>query len=387
MTKARKFSKTPENFGKGEPEGVIAAETANNAMVGPSLVPLLTLSVPGSPTAAVLLGGLLIHGIFPGPNLFTDYPEVSWTFINSLLVGQVLMVVFGLSLCGLAARVIVLPEKLFSGGGVGAGGFWYLQRSTFLFGCFSDGGVGRRHVGAAEIRIFGGAVSAGHRAWPHRGIQFCRGEYYRRCWRWHVSILFRRRFKPRAVGDNCAVRRFQLLARRGRAKKMNRQSNRRRYGGAVGGKVGRFVAAFAGDLLVLAFAVVAVVASFRTGAGGGHIISRVLASALMLFFRVGRMRYEIFRRPASPPLSVALGRRLLPGTLIFVAYVVVCDIIGFYLSALLAFVLLAACYNAAPWDKRQMGLLAFATAIVMGGVLFLFDFVLRVQTPEPFWID
>lgn len=108
---ARKFSKTPENFGKGEPEGVIAAETANNAMVGPSLVPLLTLSVPGSPTAAVLLGGLLIHGIFPGPNLFTDYPEVSWTFINSLLVGQVLMVVFGLSLCGLAARVIVLPEN------------------------------------------------------------------------------------------------------------------------------------------------------------------------------------------------------------------------------------------------------------------------------------
>ena len=108
---ARKFSKTPENFGKGEAEGVIAAETANNAMVGPSLVPLLTLSVPGSPTAAVLLGGLLIHGIFPGPNLFTDYPEVSWTFINSLLVGQVLMVVLGLLLCRAAARVILLPEN------------------------------------------------------------------------------------------------------------------------------------------------------------------------------------------------------------------------------------------------------------------------------------
>lgn len=108
---ARKFSKTPDNFGKGEPEGVIATETANNAMVGPSLVPLLTLSVPGSPTAAVLLGGLLIHGIFPGPNLFTDYPEVSWTFINSLLVGQVLMVLLGLVLCRAAARVITLPEN------------------------------------------------------------------------------------------------------------------------------------------------------------------------------------------------------------------------------------------------------------------------------------
>ena len=106
----RKFSDRPDNFGKGEPDGVIAAETANNAMVGPSLVPLLTLSVPGSPTAAVLLGGLLIHGIFPGSDLFELYPEVSWTFINSLLVGQILMVFFGLWLSGIAARVIRLPE-------------------------------------------------------------------------------------------------------------------------------------------------------------------------------------------------------------------------------------------------------------------------------------
>ena len=57
----KKLSKNKENFGKGEPDGIIAAESANNAMVGPSLVPLLTLGVPGSPTAAVLLGGLLIH--------------------------------------------------------------------------------------------------------------------------------------------------------------------------------------------------------------------------------------------------------------------------------------------------------------------------------------
>ncbi len=108
----RKFSDAPEKFGRGEPAGVIAAETANNAMVGPSLVPLLTLGVPGSPTAAVLLGGLLIHGIFPGPDLFTDYPEVSWTFINALLVGQVLMVALGLLLCRAAARAAMLPENI-----------------------------------------------------------------------------------------------------------------------------------------------------------------------------------------------------------------------------------------------------------------------------------
>jgi len=67
-------------------------------MVGPSLVPLLTLGIPGSPTAAVLLGGLLINGLFPGPDLFTVHAEVTWTFIGSLLVAQVFMLIIGLAL-------------------------------------------------------------------------------------------------------------------------------------------------------------------------------------------------------------------------------------------------------------------------------------------------
>jgi putative tricarboxylic transport membrane protein len=94
----RKFSPDASNFGQGEPDGVIAAESANNAMVGPSLVPLLTLGIPGSPTAAVLLGGLLINGLFPGPDLFTVHAEVTWTFIGSLLVAQVFMLIIGLAL-------------------------------------------------------------------------------------------------------------------------------------------------------------------------------------------------------------------------------------------------------------------------------------------------
>ena len=109
---AKKFSKTPEKFGTGHPEGVIAAEAANNAMVGPSLVPLLTLSIPGSPTAAVLLGGLLIHGIFPGSDLFDNHPEVAWTFINSMLIGQFVMLVFGLYIAGFAARIAKVPAPV-----------------------------------------------------------------------------------------------------------------------------------------------------------------------------------------------------------------------------------------------------------------------------------
>lgn len=102
---SKKMSAESDKFDTGRSEGVIAVESANNAMVGPSLVPLLTLSIPGSPTAAVLLDGLLIHGIFPGPTLFTQYPQVVWPFINSMLIGQILMCMFGLLIAGWAANV------------------------------------------------------------------------------------------------------------------------------------------------------------------------------------------------------------------------------------------------------------------------------------------
>ncbi len=108
----RKFSPHKAKFGTGHPEGVIAAETANNAMVGPSLVPLLTLSIPGSPTAAVLLGGLLIHGIFPGADLFVRHPDVAWTFIDSMLVGQILMVIFGIFTAKWAAKIAKAPMPI-----------------------------------------------------------------------------------------------------------------------------------------------------------------------------------------------------------------------------------------------------------------------------------
>lgn len=111
----KKFSPHRAKFGTGHAEGVIAAESANNAMVGPSLVPLLTLSIPGSPTAAVLLGGLLIHGLFPGSDLFDNHPEVVWTFINSMLIGQILMVIFGIYTAVWAARIAQVPTQVMAG--------------------------------------------------------------------------------------------------------------------------------------------------------------------------------------------------------------------------------------------------------------------------------
>ncbi len=106
----KKFSRKPESFGTGNPAGVAAAESANNAMVGPSLIPLLTLSIPGSPTAAVLLGGLLIHGLFPGPDLFISNASITYTFIASLVLAQIAMCIFGIILSRYSYMVMSVPN-------------------------------------------------------------------------------------------------------------------------------------------------------------------------------------------------------------------------------------------------------------------------------------
>jgi putative tricarboxylic transport membrane protein len=127
----RKFSREKKQFGTGHSEGVIAAEAANNAMVGPSLVPLLTLSIPGSPTAAVLLGGLLIHGIFPGSDLFDNHPDVVWPFINSMLIGQLLMCLFGIYIASYAARIAQVPQSIMAAAvlGLAVFGSYSVQQS------------------------------------------------------------------------------------------------------------------------------------------------------------------------------------------------------------------------------------------------------------------
>ncbi|WP_298830173.1 tripartite tricarboxylate transporter permease [uncultured Piscinibacter sp.] len=85
---AQRFSKEPQNFGKGAIEGVVAPETAAHAAGTSALLPMLTLGIPGSPTAAVLLGGLLIWGLQPGPMLFVEQKDFVWGLIASMYLGN-----------------------------------------------------------------------------------------------------------------------------------------------------------------------------------------------------------------------------------------------------------------------------------------------------------
>jgi putative tricarboxylic transport membrane protein len=92
----RRASKTPEKFGTGMIEGVAAPEAANNSVCAGAFIPMLTLGVPGCSVAAIMMGALMIHGLNPGAELFTTYANVTWTFIFSLYLANVLMLIFGL---------------------------------------------------------------------------------------------------------------------------------------------------------------------------------------------------------------------------------------------------------------------------------------------------
>ena len=106
---ARRFSKTPQNFGKGQIEGVVAPETAAHAAGTSALLPMLTLGIPGSPTAAVLLGGLLIWGLQPGPMLFVEQKDFVWGLIASMYLGNIVGLIVVLTTVPWWAAILRIP--------------------------------------------------------------------------------------------------------------------------------------------------------------------------------------------------------------------------------------------------------------------------------------
>jgi len=109
---AKRFSKTPEKFGKGSIEGICASETANNAVTGSSLIPLLTLGIPGSATAAILLGALIIHGLLPGRTLFTDNAHITYTVIFGFLFANIFMGIVGMAIGRHMSHITRLPNYI-----------------------------------------------------------------------------------------------------------------------------------------------------------------------------------------------------------------------------------------------------------------------------------
>jgi putative tricarboxylic transport membrane protein len=109
---ARKVSRDGDKFGTGQIEGVVAPETAAHAAGTSALLPMLTLGIPGSPTAAVLLGGLLIWGLQPGPLLFVEQKDFVWGLIASMYLGNVVGLIVVLTMVPLFAAILRVPFSI-----------------------------------------------------------------------------------------------------------------------------------------------------------------------------------------------------------------------------------------------------------------------------------
>jgi putative tricarboxylic transport membrane protein len=109
-TAAKNMSKTPEKFGKGSEEGIVASEAANNATVGGALIPLIAMGIPGSVIDAILIGALMIHSIQPGPTLFITNADIVWAMIAACLIANVLMFVMMTASVRWISQLMYLPR-------------------------------------------------------------------------------------------------------------------------------------------------------------------------------------------------------------------------------------------------------------------------------------
>jgi putative tricarboxylic transport membrane protein len=111
-TTEKRLSKHPEEFGKGAIEGVAGPESANNSDTAGALVPLLTLGVPGGGSTAVLLGAFIMYGIQPGPLLFQNRPDLVWGLIDSMYIGNIMLLILNLPLIGIFVRLLYIPSAI-----------------------------------------------------------------------------------------------------------------------------------------------------------------------------------------------------------------------------------------------------------------------------------
>ena len=111
---AKRVSKHKDEYGKGSLEGLCACEAGNNAVTGGSFIPLLTMGIPGSPTAAVILGGLMIHGLIPGHRLFGQMADTTYTILIGFLLSNIAMLFIGLLIAKYIANVAKVPQAYLS---------------------------------------------------------------------------------------------------------------------------------------------------------------------------------------------------------------------------------------------------------------------------------
>ena len=141
---AVRWSKHPEKFGTGIPEGIAGPETANNAATGGAMVPLLTLGIPGSATTAVIIGGFLVHGLQPGPMLFMNQPKLMYAIFISMYLANILMLFAGMGVAKVFSNFAKIRYSL-------------IGPCIFLFAAIGSFGI-RNDVTDLWVMLFFGVI-------------------------------------------------------------------------------------------------------------------------------------------------------------------------------------------------------------------------------------
>lgn len=152
-TVEQKISKNPLEFGHGAIEGVVGPESANNAAAIASMIPLLTLGIPFNAPSAVLLVGLLMHNVEPGPLLMLNAPQVFWTYIAALYVGNLVLVIINLPLVGIIARVSTVRPMI----------LMPIVSTICLIGVYTS----RNSIFDVWVMIFAGVIGVLFRTWKY----------------------------------------------------------------------------------------------------------------------------------------------------------------------------------------------------------------------------
>jgi len=138
----KRASKTPERFGKGAIEGIMAPESANNASDQASFIPTMTLGIPGSVTMALIIGALMIHGIQPGPQMLTEQPDMFWGLVMSFWIGNIVLVILNVPMIGLWIRVLTIPYHI-------------LYPAIIMFICIGTYSVNNNVFDVYAVLVFG----------------------------------------------------------------------------------------------------------------------------------------------------------------------------------------------------------------------------------------
>ncbi|MGE0846808.1 MAG: tripartite tricarboxylate transporter permease, partial [Flavobacteriaceae bacterium] len=150
---ARKSSKHPERFGKGDIAGVVAPETANNAVTGGAMIPLLSLGIPGDPATALVLSGLLIHGLVPGPMLFIEHPGEIYEIYVAIIIAYISVLAIQLLGIRFFVQLLRVPANLLAVGIIVMCGFGSYAIRNSVFDVYTMGILGIAAYGLMRARI------------------------------------------------------------------------------------------------------------------------------------------------------------------------------------------------------------------------------------------